>query len=174
VTGGRRGTGGLRATTREAGLQLGVPQGFTLSVAGTLAALAGQRGMPGPWPAWLFVTGGGLGFCAVLLAVGAHHDRAAGSTGGLRGRAVFNLLPVAVVPAAVLGTAWIAADTLAFFVAGAVVVVAYVVLLGALAWLTSPGDDGGRPVRPPAPWWRRDRVPSVGRRRHPDPDRSSP
>lgn len=149
VTGGcrggraERGTGGLRAATREAGLLLGAPQGFTLSVAGTLAAVVGQRGMPGPWPAWLFVTGAGLGYCAVLLAAGAHHERAARPTRGLRGGAVFNLLPVVVVPAAVLGTAWIAAATVAFFLAGAIAVTSYVVLLGGLARLTSRGDDGG-------------------------------
>ncbi|MGE3286189.1 MAG: hypothetical protein AB7J32_08810 [Pseudonocardia sp.] len=143
--GGRaaRGVGGLRAATREAGLLLGVPQGFTLSVAGTLAAVVGQRGMPGPWPAWLFVTGAGLGFCAVLLAVGAHHEPAVRPVGGLRGGAVYNLLPVAVVPAAVLGTAWIAAAAVAFFAAGAIAVVSYLVLLGILGRLASRGDERG-------------------------------
>ncbi|MGD9526488.1 hypothetical protein [Pseudonocardia sp.] len=143
--GGRaaRGIGGLRTATREAGLLLGAPQGFTLSVAGTLAAVVGQRGMPGPWAAWLFVTGAGLGFCALLLAVGAHHERAVHPPGGLRGGAVFNLLPVAVVPAAVLGTTWIATGAVAFFVAGAIAVIGYLVLLGALARLTSRGDDRG-------------------------------
>ena len=48
----RPGEGGLRGAVRCLTAQLAVPQGFTLSVGGTLAATIGQHGTPGPFDVW--------------------------------------------------------------------------------------------------------------------------
>ena len=125
----------LRGTTS----MLAAPQGFTLSVAGTLAATIGQRDVAGLLEVWLFVVGGSAGFCLVAVAGGVLHRP--GPRGGLSvsRRAVLNVAPVAVVPVAVGGSLRIPSDPLAFLVAGGLATTCYVVMLTLLLWFTGRG-----------------------------------
>lgn len=121
------------ATLRGTLTMLAAPQGFTLSIAGTLAATIGQRGVPGLLPVWLFVVGSSAGFCLLALAVGAaSRARAELAAGGLSGRAVLNAAPLAVVPFAVGGSSWIPNALGAYVAAGALATTSYVVILASM------------------------------------------
>jgi hypothetical protein len=109
---------------RQVAQSLVIPQGFTLSVSGSMGTLVGERGYPGALAVWLFVLGGGLGFCAVTAGSGLHHDPGARPE-PVTGPAVFNLVPVAVVPTVLLIAGLIGSDRVAFAIAGFLAVVLY-------------------------------------------------
>lgn len=117
---------------------LSVPHGFTLSVAGTLTIAVHRHGYPGDLAVWCFVVGGGLGFCLVALAAGAHVR----PDHGLRpqGVGVLNLAPAVVVPAAVLAGTWLHQPDVRMGVTGFVCVASYLVLLAAFARLGGTHD----------------------------------
>jgi hypothetical protein len=136
-TGRPRGDG-LGYAVRGLTVQLAVPQGFTLSIGGTLAAAIGQRGTSDLFDVWLYVVGAGLSFCLLALASGSALGARAGRTGSVSRATVLNVLPVVVVPAAVGAAALIASRPFAFLVAGAVASGAYVTLLGIVTMWTHP------------------------------------
>lgn len=106
----------IHSTLPGVARQLAVPQGFTLSTTGVFAILLEHRPHPGAVTIWLFVVGAALGFSVVVRASGAHHS---GST--LRpasGYQLFNLSPVAVVPAASLIVWWIPLGPVAYALGG--------------------------------------------------------
>jgi CHASE2 domain-containing sensor protein len=106
----------IHSTLPGVARQLAVPQGFTLSTTGVLATLLEHRPHPGAVTIWLFVVGAALGFSVVVRASGAHRS---GST--LRpasGYQLFNLSPVAVVPAASLIVWWVPLEPVAYALGG--------------------------------------------------------
>jgi len=133
---GRAGDGGLRAAVRRLTIQLAAPQGFTLSIGGTLAATVGQRGASDLLDVWLFVMGAGLSFCLLALMSGSAL-RGAPRGVPVSGAAVLNVLPVVVVPTAVGCAALVAPRPLGFLAAGALASGVYVTLLGVIAMRAS-------------------------------------
>jgi hypothetical protein len=114
----------LLASARGLSHLLVAPQGFTLSIAGTLA-ISVQRHAPDAFAIWMFVLGGGLAFCATALTVGALRETMTLPVNFV-GLALLNLVPVGVVPLAAVAGWWIHRDSAAMFVSGAVAVIAYV------------------------------------------------
>lgn len=132
----------FRGAVRMVATTLIVPQGFTLSIAGTLAATINHRGRAELLDVWLFLVGAGFVFCLLALVSGCT-SRTADSRGGpISGVAVVNVVPVAAMPAAVVGAAWIPADGPGFLTAGALAVVLYVTALAGLVAIS--GDDRRR------------------------------
>jgi hypothetical protein len=121
----------MRARTSQVCQSMVVPQGFTLSIAGSLGTLLGERGYPGALAVWLFVLGGGVGFCTVTGFSGVHGDAEARPE-PVTGPALFNLLPVTVVPTVFLTAGLIGSDRLAFAVAGFLVVILYLIGMAGL------------------------------------------
>jgi hypothetical protein len=137
----------LRGVRRSLALRdltalLAVPQGFTLSVSGTLAACIGQRGTAALLDVWLFAIGAAVGFCSLALLTARAPRSAPNGTIDMSRVAVLNALPVVVIPAAVGATVWIASTAVAFLVAGALTAGLYVALLACVV---------ARVRRPPRP-----------------------
>lgn len=104
--------------------QLVVPQGFTLSIAGTLAILLERHPRPSAVVIWLFVVGAAAGFCLVVQMSGAHrHDAPVWTAVGAQ---LFNVVPVVVVPVVALAVAWMPSPHLAYPVAGLAISCVYV------------------------------------------------
>jgi hypothetical protein len=120
----------MRSSLRLVSQTLVVPQGFTLSIAGTLATLVGERGYPGAFGIWLFVLAAGLAFCWVVGGAGLHRDPEA-RPDPITGRATFNLAPAAVVPCVYWLQKAVGNDRLAFLLSGFVAVALYLVVLAA-------------------------------------------
>ena len=96
--------------------QLVVPQGFSLSTTGVFAILLEHRPHPGPTAIWLFVAGAAVGFSIVVRASGAHRSgRALQPASGYQ---LFNLSPLAVVPAVSLLVWWIPLGPVAYALGG--------------------------------------------------------
>lgn len=110
---------------------LSIPYGFTLSIAGTVAITLGHTGNPGPLPLWLFVVGGAMGFCFLVLASRAHRPQQPGPVTA-RGLALLNVMPVLTVPVGVGVSWWISNDYLAYAMAGLVTVPTYLLLVATL------------------------------------------
>lgn len=109
-------TSWLSATGPTVLRTLVIPQGYTLSVGGTLAILLDRHPRPGAVPIWLFVVGAVVGFVLVARASNAHRDRAALTAAA--GKQLFNAAPVLVVPLVVLATCWVEQPLAAFPAAG--------------------------------------------------------
>jgi hypothetical protein len=90
-----------------------------------LATTIGDHGYPGALPIWLFVAGGSVGFC-VLALLSRAHQRPPTNSRPSWGLAVFNLVPVAIIPTDYLATHWISCASWAFPLAGCLAVVLYV------------------------------------------------
>lgn len=114
---------------------LTVPNGFTLTVGGMLAITIGDRGYSGMLPIWLFVAVGSFGFCVLALASLAHQRPPTTNARPTWGLAVFNLVPVAIIPADYLATHWISSTSWAFLLAGLLAVVLYVVVFSVFSAL---------------------------------------
>jgi hypothetical protein len=127
---GRR---GLRWAVRGLTAQLAVPQGFTLSVGGTLAATIGQHGTPGLFDVWLFALGAGVSFCLLALMSGSATRSSPADRVPLSRALVLNVLPVVVIPTAVGCAALVPSRPLDFLLAGALASGLYVVWLGVIA-----------------------------------------
>lgn len=105
-----------------------LPQGFTLSVAGTLATMICQRSDISPCAIWLFVVGAGCSYGLInLTSKPGGEPTARNPVGGFR---LVNLTPILVVPIATRSAGLIHCTPAAFACAGFVVVTVYV---GALA-----------------------------------------
>jgi hypothetical protein len=129
--------GGLRYALRGLTAQLAAPQGFTLSIGGTLAATVGQRGVSDLFDVWLYVMGAGLSFCLLALMSGSALRAGPGRGVPVSRAAVLNVLPVVVVPAAVGCAALITSRPFGFLAAGALASGVYVTLLGFIAMRAS-------------------------------------
>ena len=114
-----------------------VPQGFTLSIAGTLAGTIGQRGTTRLLDVWLFVVGAGFSFCLLAIVSGNVRNDSPSRPLPIFGKATLNILPIAVMPAAVVSAGRIANSAAGFFVAGALATGLYVGLLAIVLWLTA-------------------------------------
>ena len=138
----RPGRQALRSAVCSLTTVLVVPQGFTLSVSGTLAATIVQRGAVAVIDIWLFVVGAALSFCLLALVSGGVARSGARPQLALSGVAMLNVLPVAVIPAAVQCAALIADRGLGFLLAGALATGLYIGLLGVVAAFL-PGKPHG-------------------------------
>lgn len=127
------GEGGLRGAVRGLTAQLAVPQGFTLSAGGTLAATIGQHGTPGLFDVWLFAVGAGVSFCLLAMLSGSASRVASAGQVALSRAMVLNVLPVVVIPAAVGCAALVPSRPVSFLLAGGLASGLYVVLLAAVA-----------------------------------------
>jgi hypothetical protein len=125
--------GGLRRVMRGLTVQLAVPQGFTLSVGGTLAVTIGQHGTPTLWDVWLFAVGAGVSFCLIAVLSGSAQRPGSAGHVSLSRAAVLNVLPVIVIPAAVGLAVLVPSRQWDFLIAGALASGLYVVLLGLVA-----------------------------------------
>lgn len=117
-------------------ITLVIPQGYTLSIAGSFAIAVHRYGFPYDLNAGSFVAGAVAAF--VVLAVIAH--------GVLRGgiaelpmglRALINVVPLVVVLGVVGVVALISSPSVGFPLAGFVGAGGYVVLLSAFLWLVA-------------------------------------
>lgn len=107
-----------------------VPQGFTLSVSGTLAATIVQRGAATVTDIWLFAVGAGLSFCLLALMSGSVARSGTRPQLVLSRVAMLNVLPVAVIPAATQCAALVADRGLSFLLAGPLATGFFVAPLG--------------------------------------------
>ena len=121
----------LRTATRPTVQTLAIPNGFTLTIGGTLAFAVGRDGYPGWLAVWLFVVGGCVAFCIAAALSNAHRDRD-DTAGPVCGPTVFNLVPVVVVPIVEIATNWIGFADAQFALAGFLAVGLYVSGFGAL------------------------------------------
>lgn len=87
-----------------------------MSMTGVFAILLEHRPHPGPAAIWLFIAGAALGFSIVVRASGAH--RASDALQPASGYQLFNLSPVAVVPAVSLIVWWIPFGPVAYALGG--------------------------------------------------------
>jgi hypothetical protein len=106
----------IHSTLPGVARQLAVPQGFSLSTTGVFAILLEHRPHPGPTAIWLFIVGAAVGFAIVVRTSGAH--RSGSAIQSASGYQLFNLSPVAVVPAVSLIVWWIPLVPVAFALGG--------------------------------------------------------
>lgn len=138
----------MRHSLRGITHMIAVPQGFTLSIAGTLTITIGERGFPGAVGVWLFIAGAGAGFAAVTVLSGAHREPVNRPL-SVSGLSLVNLSPILVVPLAAAAAWWIPDDAIAMAVAGTAAAVLYV-------WLTAATMTAVH-------FWRPDKMASVRR-----------
>lgn len=110
-----------------------VPQGFTLSVAGTLATMICQRTDITPFAIWLFVVGSGCSYG--LITVGSRAG-AEPTTNPAERAHIVNLTPIIVVPITTMSARLIHYTPAAFACAGFVTVLVYVGVLSSFLRLT--------------------------------------
>lgn len=110
------------------------PQGFTLSVAGTLATMICQRGDITPFAIWLFVVAAGCAYGLITLTNRAGAEPAPRNP--VEGARIVNLTPVVVVPITTWSAGLIHYTPAAFACAGFVAVAVYVEVLSNLLRLT--------------------------------------
>jgi hypothetical protein len=106
----------IHSTLPSVARQVVVPQGYTLSTTGVFAILLEHRPHPGPAAIWLFIACAALGFSIVVRASGAH--RSGSALQSASGYQLFNLSPVAVVPAVSLIVWWIPLGPVAYALGG--------------------------------------------------------
>jgi hypothetical protein len=123
-------------------ITLVVPQGYTLSIAGSFAVAVHRYGFPSNTNAWTFVAGAVSAF--VALAIVARGDLSGNVVSlpiGLR--ALINVVPLVVVLAVAGLIALVSSAGLGFPLAGLVGAAGYVALLSGFFWMVS-----GRQVGP--------------------------
>jgi len=98
--------------------QLTVPQGYTLSIGGSLAVTAHTYGSPSGTRATEFVAGALLAF-VLLVAVAARPSAEPGLTAALAGLARYNITPLAVIALVALVVHLVPSPAVGFFLAGA-------------------------------------------------------
>lgn len=116
---------------------LTVPQGYTLSIAGTFAIASQRYGSPFAVEAWGFVGGAVVAFLALAALSGRHLARPAELPPA--SRATFNVVPVASVLVGVAAAYVIPWPLVGFPVAGCVAVSGYVLLVSLSFALTGMG-----------------------------------
>jgi hypothetical protein len=117
---------GPATTVRGIVQQIVIPQGFTLSITGTIAIMNGHRCHAGPIAIWLFILGAGVGYSIAALVSGAHRRSASSRLQPVTGLPVLNVVPLLVVPVAVGAAWWIPDSRVAFAAAGFVATLGYV------------------------------------------------
>jgi Na+/H+ antiporter NhaC len=120
----------IHSTLPSVARQLVVPQGFTLSTTGVFAILLEHHPHAGPTAIWLFIVGAALGFSIVVRASGAH--RSASTLPPASGYQLFNLSPVAVVPAVSLIVWWIPLEPVAYALGGLLASSGYLLAVASL------------------------------------------
>ena len=113
-----------------------IPQGYTLSIAGSFAIAVHRYGFPFDLTAWGFVAGAVLAFVALaIIARGSLGGSVAALPMGLR--ALINVVPLVVVLGVAGVVALVPSPTLGFPITGLVGAGGYVVLLSAFLWLVA-------------------------------------
>ena len=135
-----------RMSIRDEVNRLVVPHGFTLSVGGVLAISVGHQEIATPWEVWLFLVGAVGGFSTSILVSAAHRSDVRPAP-PLAGAALFNLVPLVVVPLAVSASWWVASHALAALLAGFVTSFGYLALLAAVLTVLT-----AQRRRRPGPW----------------------
>lgn len=121
---------------------LSVPQGYTLSIAGTFAIASYRYRPPAPVEAWEFVGGAVAAFIVLALLSGDHLARPAALPPAAR--ATFNAVPVVSVLVGAASAYLVPWPVLGFPVAGGVAVCGYVVLVSLFFALVGPRDSARR------------------------------
>lgn len=117
-----------------------IPQGYTLSIAGSFAVAVHRYGFPYDPDAWGFVAGAVFAFVALaIIARGALSGSIAALPMGLR--ALINVVPLVVVLVVAGLVAVLPSPEVGFPVAGFAGAGGYVVLLSAFLWLVSPAES---------------------------------
>lgn len=117
-------------------ITLVIPQGYTLSIAGSFAVTVGRYGFPAALNAWGFVLGAVVAFVALaILARGSLGGSIAMLPMGLR--ALINVVPLIVVLGVAGVVALMPSPALAFPLAGLVAAGGYVLLLSVFLWLVA-------------------------------------
>jgi hypothetical protein len=106
---------------------LTIPQGYTLSVAGTFAVTSHRYGSPFLAEAWGFVAGAVVAFLVLASLSGRHLTRPAAVPPATR--ATFNIVPVASVLVGAAASYVIPWPLVGFPVAGGLAVSGYVLLV---------------------------------------------
>lgn len=113
-----------------------IPQGYTLSIAGSFAVAVRRYGFPGDLEAWGFVAGAVAAFVVLaVLARGAIGGSIASLPMGLR--ALINVVPLVVVVGVLVIVDLLASPLLGFPMAGFVGAGGYVLLLSLFIWLVA-------------------------------------
>lgn len=117
-------------------ITLVIPQGYTLSIAGSFALAVRRYGFPFDLNAWGFVAGAVMAFVALaVIARGSLSGSIAAMPMGLR--ALINVVPLIVVLAVAGVVAVVPSPEVGFPSAGFVGAGGYVVLLSAFMWLVA-------------------------------------
>ena len=140
------------AAVRDIARHMVIPQGFTLSVGGTIATLVGERADTRPLAIWLFVTGAGVGYGLIGIASGAHRRTVPSATLTINGLRLLNavplVVPILVVPVATSIANQIPYTPVAFACAGFLAVAGYI---GGLSLFLSLLGSASILVRRPSP-----------------------
>lgn len=123
---------GTRSTARGVLRKIAAPQGFTLSVGGTLAGTIAERETTQVFDIWLFVVGGSASFCLLVLITSGTSRTRHYATASLSGLTMLNLLPIVVMPTALVIASSVPGRHLGIAVAGALTTGLYLVFLVAL------------------------------------------
>lgn len=117
-------------------LTLVIPQGYTLSIAGSFAVAVRRYGFPADLNAWGFVAGAVGAF--VALAIFARGRLSVGIAALPMGfRAMINVVPLVVVLGVAAVVALIASPGIGFPLVGLVGAGGYVLLLSGFLWLVA-------------------------------------
>lgn len=123
-------------------ITLVIPQGYTLSIAGSFAVAVRRYGFPADLDAWGFVAGAVAAFVALaIIARGSIGGTIAPLPMGLR--ALINIVPLVVVLGVAVVVPMIGSPTVGFPLAGLVGAGGYVVLLSAFLWLVTALEARG-------------------------------
>jgi hypothetical protein len=120
-------------------LTLMIPQGYTLSIAGSFAIAVNRYGFPFDLNAWGFVAGAVAAFVALaVLARGSLSGDIAALPMGFR--ALINIVPLVVVLIVAGVVAVISSPAVGFPLSGFVGAGGYVVLLSIFLWLVAVAE----------------------------------
>lgn len=126
------------AHLRKTVSSLTVPQGYTLSIAGTLAVAGHRYGPPTLVEGWFFVLGAVVVFLA-LAAFSVRDGSRSPDTVVTSGRLAFNAVPLASMAAGAGTSCAIPWSPVGYPAAGIVAVLAYVLLVAIFsAWIAGP------------------------------------
>jgi hypothetical protein len=121
-------------------LTLVIPQGYTLSIAGSFAIAVNRYGFPFDLNAWGFVAGAVAAFVALaVFARGSLSGEIAALPMGFR--ALINIVPLVVVLVVAGVVALISSPAVGFPLSGFVGAGGYVVLLSVFLWLVAVAEE---------------------------------
>ena len=125
-----------------------IPQGYTLSIAGSFAVAVRRYGFPVDLDAWGLVAGAVVAF--VVLAIVAHGVLGGGNIAELPMglRVLINVVPLLVVLGVVGVVNLVGAPAVGFPLAGLAGAGGYVLLLSTFLWVVAALEAGQRVARP--------------------------